>query len=174
MYSAAELRAKGRECYAWIEIHTVLWCFTRRTWPYHRTFELNSCQYLCIDSPTELYICAVRCWIFDMCDKGSFALVAFWPIAVVPYPIECVLPSWAMSSKSCTVQVCIQGAESPQSYCAYSSQVSSCIVFILSQEAKHRLQLIGKSGREDNISVMTLHIALNCFIGKMIVLVQFE
>lgn len=55
-----------------------------------------------------------------------------------------------------------------------SSQVSSFIVFILSQEAKHRLQLIGKSGGEDNISVMTLHIALNCFIGKMIVLVQFE
>lgn len=54
------------------------------------------------------------------------------------------------------------------------SQVSSCILFILSNEAKQWHQLIGKSGREDNISVMTLHIALNCFIGKMIVLVQFE
>lgn len=31
-----------------------------------------------------------------------------------------------------------------------------------------------KSGGTDNISVMTLHIALNCFVGKTIVLFQFE
>lgn len=47
-------------------------------------------------------------------------------------------------------------------------------LFLLPAEAKRWLQLIGISGGEDNISVMTLHIALNCFIGKMIVLVQFE
>lgn len=48
VYAAAEPRARGRECYAWIEIHTVLWCFTRTTQPYRCTSELNSCQYLCI------------------------------------------------------------------------------------------------------------------------------
>lgn len=56
----------------------------------------------------------------------------------------------------------------------FTSQVSPCKLSLLPQEAEQRLQLIGKSGRQDNISVMTLHIALNCFIGKMIVLVQFE
>lgn len=175
MYSAAELRARGRECYGWIEI----WCFTRRTRPYRRTSELKPRQYLRICSPAELYICAAQCWIFDMCDKGFFAHSAFWPIAVVHYSPECALPSWAVSSRSCT-RTCASthwknvSPRRAHSFISRSSQVSSCMLFILSQEAKQRLQLIGKSGREDNISVMTLHIALNCFIGKMIVLVQFE
>lgn len=43
-----------------------------------------------------------------------------------------------------------------------------------SEPGTQRQRLIGKSGGRDNISVMTLRIALNCFIGKMIVLVQFE
>lgn len=128
MYSAAELRARGKECYAWIEICTVLWCFTRWMQPYHHTFELNSCQYLCIYSATELYISVVQCWIFDMCDKGFFALGAFWPKAVVHYPTECVLPTWALSSKSCTMQVRLHRADHTEKIqaptvllCIYSS-----------------------------------------------------
>lgn len=55
-----------------------------------------------------------------------------------------------------------------------SLQVSPGRPGTVSKPGTQQQQLIGKSGGQDNISVMTLHIALNCFIGKMIVLVQFE
>lgn len=121
--------------------------------------------------------------MFDMCDKGFFALGAFdqWLWCIVLLNV-CVLSEPCLGAHAHVQFVQVRPRKMQVHmvlpckllHLPLSSQVSPCILFILSQEAKQWLQLIGKSGGEDNISVMTLHIALNCFIGKMIVLVQFE
>lgn len=54
-------------------------------------------------------------------------------------------------------------------------QVSACKRLILSDRCEDDGSPgLLKIGGKDKISVMTPHIALNCFIGKMIVLFQFK
>lgn len=185
-------RAEGkRERVVCLDWNTYTVMVFHKKQPYHRTFDLNSCWYLCICSTAEYCICAKQRWIFDMYDKGFFALGAFWPIAVVHYPTECVLPFWDVSSNSCTHPACVHANTqvciyitvhwkdvSPHGLAVHTPPSLGALKYLYVYCSYcHRRPSTGSNLLEnlaETDSVMTLHIALNCFIGKMIVLVQFE